>query len=284
MMLGKEKTRKTNSSSKNWFFSLTMLSLIAVFVTYVLIWIVDENGKKAVDPNLGFPLILIFGVIDFLVFLTLTSHILNYLGLSCKEEALGLPAGSVRALIALSLIVIFAIMAIFMQMQLSAAPLKDINGNYLMDANGQVIYNQPSQDKKDFALQTLTTISTLVVAVAGFYFGTRAVEAAKGEITKKVTLTTDPKNFIRIKSGEPLAIQVSTNPENQGLDWLVEGDIPKSLVHEKLNEFKYTPSKKPDRTQEAVTLTFIVANIRNVQEKLIVLVEDPTEKDQDKSK
>jgi hypothetical protein len=34
-----------------------------------------------------------------------------------------------------------------------------------------------NESSKDFARQLLTTISTLVVAVAGFYFGTRAVSS-----------------------------------------------------------------------------------------------------------
>jgi hypothetical protein len=249
-------------------------SIYALFVFGILVTVVLVVVAYSINPNLGFPVMLVFGVVDVVIFLTLASHILNYLGLSCESEALGLPKGSIRAVIAIGLIVIFAIMSIFMQMQLSQAPLIGPDGN-IVTYNGTVVLdNYPSQDKKDFALQTLTTISTLVVAVAGFYFGQQAVTAAKTQPQKNAELTiVEPGDFVKIKSDGEAKISLETNPENLAIDWQVIGDARTSVRLEKPGEFVYKPSAKPQRTEDVVTLIFNVVNDPKAKEKLVVLIE-----------
>ena len=46
-----------------------------------------------------------------------------------------------------------------------------------------------SQESHDFGLQLMTTVSTLVVAVAGFYFGSRAVSQASNIVQEQLKLT-----------------------------------------------------------------------------------------------
>ena len=135
-------------------------------------------------------LLVIFGVIDLLAVLTIAGRTYLNTGVGCKDEALGLPSGSVRAIIALSLIIIFAIMALFMYTNLSPVANQIIlkanqtvvfqNGTVLSSKYGGVVIVGASQAQQTFALQTLTTVSTLVVALAGFYFGTKAVSTAMG--------------------------------------------------------------------------------------------------------
>ena len=76
-----------------------------------------------------------------------------------------------------------------------------------------------------------------------------------------------------VKSDGELKIRLETNPQNQSVDWEVEGDVRRSLTLEKPNEFLYKPSGKPDRTKDAVTLFFYVVNEPKSKEKLVVLVE-----------
>jgi hypothetical protein len=45
--------------------------------------------------------------------------------------------------------------------------------------------SEPTQAQRDFSTQTLTTVSTLVVALAGFYFGTKAVNSGKDDSGEK---------------------------------------------------------------------------------------------------
>ena len=46
-----------------------------------------------------------------------------------------------------------------------------------------------TQEAHDFGLQLMTTVSTLVVAVAGFYFGSRAVSQATTTVSDQLTLS-----------------------------------------------------------------------------------------------
>jgi len=254
---------------------LVMMILLAVVATYFLVVF------PILNPDLGMsfylPVVLVFGVVDLVVVLTLASGILDHFELSCKDEALGLPSGSIRALIALSLIVIFAIMAVFMGSQLATTPLSYNNGTYVTDVNGTIQFTQPSQAQRDFSSQTLTTVSTLVVAVAGFYFGSKAVETARGQKTESYTISTKPEDFGDVKGDGNLEIEVTTDPANQGLNWEVTGDVHSSLVPETSNKFKYSPSKKPTRTTDKVVLTFKVVNDDSVQAKLRVRVEETEE-------
>jgi hypothetical protein len=262
--------KNKNSPSQN-LVSIAVFSFFATLITIALILI-----AYFVNPNMAFPLILVFSVIDFIIFLTLTSRLLNYLGLSCKDEALGLPEGSVRAIIALSLIIIFAIMAIFMQMQLSTAPLKNSDGTIMRDVNGSIIFdNYPSQDKKDFALQTLTTISTLVVAVAGFYFGTKAVQTAQGKLESK-DLAVSPESPVTLNLNEQSVlypIRVITIPENEDVNWKIDDEKNGKLEVTGHNEFKYTPS---ETVEDMVILTFRLSTNPDILDKLrIKIVKKP---------
>ena len=114
-------------------------------------WFVDEFTDSGAEVVL--PILLVYGVVTLVVALGALVGILSQYGLSTKGSALGLPEGSVQAVIALVLVLIFAVTSVF---------LLSIE---ITDANERL------------ATQILTTAATLAVAVAGFYFGTRAVEA-----------------------------------------------------------------------------------------------------------
>lgn len=81
------------------------------------------------------------------------------LRLTSRQSALALPEGSVRALIALALILIFVVI-----------------GVYVVSA---VLTGDAQQNS---AAALLGTVGTLVVAVAGFYFGTNSVTTAAGVV------------------------------------------------------------------------------------------------------
>jgi hypothetical protein len=199
----------------------------------------DEAGKKAKDPwwargGLGAGLLvvatlIVLGVIfailptvagwaiklDSVVlliagFVTVTlilytgTIIMTVLGMRTKTEALGMPPGSIRALIAMVLILIFAIIGVVVLQQSTTADVYTSTGitqaqiDAIRAGGGTVLQQdlvpvesaapgaspaEPRYTAKirqsmtpeghDFALQLLTTVSTLVVAVAGFYFGSK---------------------------------------------------------------------------------------------------------------
>ena len=213
--------------------------------------------------DFSLPLIMIFGVIDVFIVLSVVGKSFSKTNLACKDEALGLPSGSIRALIALSLIVIFAIMAIFMYTTLQETALliqvpgnQSLvlgNGTIISDPNGISVWTtETSQAQKDFSTQVLTTVSTLVVALAGFYFGTKSVaQAQKSEEPPEGRLNFDPSSPANLLlKGKPeedkLAIKVKTTPENEAIDFEIKDDKGKgesgTIIRSlKQNEFVFTP-------------------------------------------
>lgn len=70
-------------------------------------------------PVIGLPLLAIFGIMILFGALALISTVFARLGLSCRGEALALPPGSIRAAIALALIVLFALISVMLYQSLS---------------------------------------------------------------------------------------------------------------------------------------------------------------------
>jgi TRAP-type C4-dicarboxylate transport system permease small subunit len=85
--------------------------VLVLLPSLALILGLDQINKI---PLAGLPLLAIFGIMILFGSLALTSTLFARLKLHNAKEALGLPSGSVRATIALSLIVLFAIIAIML--------------------------------------------------------------------------------------------------------------------------------------------------------------------------
>ena len=166
------------------------------------------------NPSHALPLLAISGVMALLAILAVVSATFSAIGLSKPEFALGLPEGSVRAVIALGLLVIFVTMTVYLfgeidgdsypstgisREQIDA--LQDVWAGDIVSIRCQDIRGaddctvitriERTEVGKDLAKQTLTTIATLVVAVSSFYFGSRTVAATKTETT-----TDEPEPFI----------------------------------------------------------------------------------------
>ena len=185
--------------------SSVVVSALTAILPAALAIILLAIGGAFGQTLLGFVLTGLGGVIAVIAALALISVVLANLGMRNKEEALGLPAGSIRAIIALSLIVFFIISTIY-YFQVIASPTQTLHGitqaqlgsitaNQIIasypDENGTytvVLQGVSSQASTDIAKQVLTTLSTLVVAVSAFYFGTKT--AAARILTSAVTRLT----------------------------------------------------------------------------------------------
>ena len=175
------------------FAALTFLPALAVIVTTR--WLKQGN---AYQPEIVLPVVLIVGLISLLAVLTSLVAVYRRFDLLDDKSALGLPAGSIQAVIALSLILIFAIVGVYLtglssqttertttgltRAQVDALPQNTIVRIHLradgrFDVTRAVPTETPQQD--DISKQLLTTVSTLVVAVAGFYFGSKSVKEAR---------------------------------------------------------------------------------------------------------
>src|ERR1700736_1640968 len=112
------------ASGRGWFGAALAVLLVA------LIWVGWTAAKAAFDrAEIQLPLLAIAGVLILLIALALTSISFATFGIDDKNEALALPAGSVRAVIALSLIVIFSILTVYLFATLSFGGTTEIVTN-----------------------------------------------------------------------------------------------------------------------------------------------------------
>jgi IPT/TIG domain len=219
---------------------------VAAFILIFLI-IVVLGGITTVSiifPDLNFPyteiiigLVIIFGVSVLILLLFILATVFNNLGLRDKNEALGLPRGTVRAIIALLLILVWVFVSLFLIINIptlarlvsapassaantanatataasatantanatataanalptpataTAANATAIAANATAIAANATAANATTAstatvsavtDSTRLAQEFYATMSTLVVAVVGFYFGSKVNAPAAG--------------------------------------------------------------------------------------------------------
>ena len=176
-------------------------------------------GWLSKAPIVGLPLLAMFGIMILFGALSLVASLFSKLNLTDKTQALALPEGSIRAAIALSLIVLFAIIAILLNQSASqpyviSGLTKDNKEVFVRDnvqrviavvpvcpttttKDGQIarvtscdpnvlvydvhVSNPPSQEYADLSKQLLILIGTLVTSVVSFYFGSRTSEVRSAD-------------------------------------------------------------------------------------------------------
>jgi hypothetical protein len=185
---------------------------LGILLGYMAFKVIEKNG----GPEVLLPLLAIGGILALLVVLAIVSVFFQTIGLSNKEQALALPEGSVRAVIALSLIVLFAILSIYLYATLGKVSLDNVTEaqrTQLLQAGTQIIstteanclpgtspaaggapvkcyaivYRAPNTVGEDFAKQLLVMLGTLVTAVASFYFGGQIANSAQSAGAKAAT-------------------------------------------------------------------------------------------------
>ena len=188
----------------------------AVLVGAVIYGFITLYGEEGPSKGLEGVVMLVAGFVTVALLLYLGTLILRALDMGAPAEALGMPEGSIRALIAMSLILIFAIIGI--QVFAAGSAGTELVSTGLtqaqidaLRADGAIVVSQAlltpvpappaeplynvttrtvmTQEAHDFGLQLMTTVSTLVVAVAGFYFGSRAVSQATTSVSDQLRLT-----------------------------------------------------------------------------------------------
>ena len=137
----------------------TLLGFTAVF-TYAV------SSVPGTEVNL--PMLVIGGVISLLGALAFIVVAYSLFGLHNPQQALGLPEGSVRALVAMMLIVIFSIFVV-----------------YFFDR----LDTQQREGQADFAKQVITLMGTLLTAIVSFYFAARTATDAAATVTSSPALS-----------------------------------------------------------------------------------------------
>jgi hypothetical protein len=113
--------------------------VLVLLPSMTLVYMMDRFRS---NPTFGYPILAIFGIMILLGALALVSTLFARLQLSAPDEALALPPGSIRATIALSLIVLFALLAVMLYQSLTGPEKVLIKG--LNDAARQQLLADPS--------------------------------------------------------------------------------------------------------------------------------------------
>ncbi len=224
---------------------------------------------------------LIGGVTLLLVVLGILGLLFKWRGMADTGQAMGLPEGSVRALIALMLMLTFAILAIYLYdnsgrqgsgslVNLSAADTKEFIQTHpglpnletviSKDSSGAPITTpEPRYDlsyggataSDDFAKQLMTVLETLLTAVASFYFGAKTATSAASAATSA--------------PAKPPADITSATPATAKKD---DGNVPLKMAGHNLNGIV---SARLERSGvPAVPLTGVTSNGNEVSGQVAI--------------
>ncbi len=190
-----------------------VVAFAAVILALTLAVVVLKNSSF-LPPEFVLPLLVVGSISVLMIGLASMAIIFRRLGLYDYREAMGLPEGSIRAIIALMLIVIFAVVSVFLisnadaqdrrvlddltVSQADELPLAEIvsrervSGTSGAQARYRVVLEAGDRPSAEMSQQLMTTLGTLVVAVAAFYFGSQSVIAAQKARKASVTTTVTP--------------------------------------------------------------------------------------------
>lgn len=199
--------RSTRLEDPRW--SAVQALVISAFVTVgvlaSLAGLLVMLSKTSSGPESSLSLVFVAAAVVLILVVCTLTIVLKRLRLTNSEEPMGLPRGSIRAVIALLLILLFFIAAIFLfnstllggerkdsrsiqgmdSTRFSAIPTDQILSASTRTVGTQTVYDvvlypassgTPTSD--DLAKQLVTTLATLVTAVAAFYFGANSVRGA----------------------------------------------------------------------------------------------------------
>ena len=104
---------------------MLLAAALVVAVLYAFVWALSGAN---VSKDMSLPILMIVAVVLVLVVLAVVAVGFSMLGLTDKTQALALPEGSVRAVIAVTLIVLFGILSIYLYSSMSTSDLQRISG------------------------------------------------------------------------------------------------------------------------------------------------------------
>lgn len=157
-----------------------LLFVVAITVVPAAMWLITRIAGSYPRPEESLPALLISGVVALLIALAGLIVLFTAAGLEDRRAALGMPEGSIRAVIALMLILLFSIMAIFLYGTLRFGS----DSTYEL-ARTNAAAADALAASEDIARQLLTTVGTLVVAIAAFYFGSNSVASATSAVARE---------------------------------------------------------------------------------------------------
>ncbi len=196
----------------------TLLATIALIMLpgIALILFMKQLEEHSI---IGLSILAIFGIMILFGALALTATVFQRLSLNCNTEPLALPPGSIRATIALALIVLFALISVMLYRSLNQAYgvehlTVDQKTALLQESANQVLAVIPEPCGKatcdaadmrytvklrlssepqsaDLAKQLLIIVGTLMTSVTSFYFASRNNDAATKALSEALGTATN---------------------------------------------------------------------------------------------
>jgi len=201
----------------------------AIFIVFVVL--IRQMVPVFADPY-TLPMLALLGVVTLLGALLIFTALLNIIGLSDKTQALGLPEGSVRALLALALLGLFAIVAasiLVVKTELRTATglsSDDVAALIRNNPDARDIVQVPEKESAkyrvtfyspvrpdDFAKQMLTLVGTLMTAVIAFYFGTASMRATS-DISRAAPEVSGVEPETKLPTANPVTLKLRGNNLN----------------------------------------------------------------------
>jgi hypothetical protein len=242
------------------FLTLSVVLVISTGLALAYIgW--DEERFGTIRPAVALPLLLLVGVGSLLILITGITAVLDRYGLTDREHAFGLPDGTMQAIIAISLVLIFVIASLYLYSSLPTGAIEAADA-------------EAAQNRREFAQQLLTTVGTLAVAVAGFYFGTRSVTSARAAVAPspgaapapRLRWPTSPFPLEKTQGAVLEPILVDVPPGRRVAASVASGDQPGQVQEVAPGEFRYIRGAAP---ADRVVIAFTVAG-GTEREELVV--------------
>lgn len=226
--------------------TLTTFSVFVAFVAslIMLIWLADRY-RNELGLFVIAPAFVILGSVAFLTGVTVVVSVFSRLGIADRKAALALPDGSVRALLALVLLVIFVIFSniIFGSFTdardvrrrfdgLTAAQVDRLPGAVTSQVAEQIgrgaeptyrgEYLAPrNEDASQLGQQIVTGLLTLVATISAFYFGTGSVKAAADAINR----TTGQSSLRVLRPSQPVVLKRNDDGSLAPLEITLGGSV-----------------------------------------------------------
>ncbi len=152
-------------------------------------------------PDFALPMLLLAAIVVFIGAIAVLVNVYRSVGLNDKRHALGLPEGSVRAIIALILIFFFFVVITFIYFsivrgepnrtlrgltpaQFAQISISDLISSTPVPATGTatsynaVVRGSVSPTAQDIGKNVISILGTLIAAVTAFYFGSKSATSA----------------------------------------------------------------------------------------------------------
>lgn len=228
--------------------NIVLLSAAAVVVLLIIAAIYFLKVSQ-ISVVVGLPMLSIGAVIVLVILLCSMSVVFASYDLQDKAQALAMPEGSIRAVIALMLIVLFAILSIYLFGSLASGQMismgevpEDVRaalvakfgeGNVISvaskDGLKSTIWIRESSTPEgvDFAKQLLVLVGTLVTSISSFYFGSKTAILANERATTKTDRpaveTMSPTALVRGGGAQDFSIQGSGLDRITGAKFTLNG-------------------------------------------------------------